>query len=146
MVTAIHSRGDFSKAYLETQIKTDKIIKGILHFKGFWNCEAKCGITIDLYNNIVIMTELPDNNGTSVTNLSEEIASYIHNTYLKDELHGSIIWIEHYPTNRWRDQDQFDTVNYTYNYIERLHIYSTPQWKPVKNDNLRKTLIQLLQT
>ena len=48
---------------------------------------------------VVVLTELPDNPGTSVTNAVETIASELMPSLVESEgLRDRVIWIEHYPS------------------------------------------------
>lgn len=44
----------------------------IYNYEGYHGRPAKCGIS--LFGNTVVCTQLPDNPGTSVTNLAEQIS------------------------------------------------------------------------
>ncbi len=71
----------------------------VMEYRGIGNCKSKCGVKIiktDV-SPIVIITELPDNPGTSVTNWFENIATLVYEKYLKNYDPEPIIWIEHYP-------------------------------------------------
>lgn len=73
---------------LSANMKPEGAFKSyILNYKGYGNCDCKCGVMI-WYNSdgkkkakyapvVVLMIELIDNHGTSVTNMSEHIATHI---------------------------------------------------------------------
>jgi hypothetical protein len=112
--------------------------------------EAKCAFRIIKETGgaaTVIVTELPDNPGISVTNAFEDIATII----FREHLHGtyeprSIRWIEHYP-DRGRDvrgkvliKETFDEVTlksesepYPEGDVIKYRIkFAHPTWKPLK--------------
>ncbi len=72
----------------------------IYEFKGLWSCDSKCRIRIyegagpQSGMTVVLCTELEDNEGTSVTNYAEHIASEIMRLY--NIAPHSLLWIEHY--------------------------------------------------
>lgn len=77
-----------------------------LDFKGFHGGSAQCGIRIWTdgpklglapTRYIVMMTELADNPGLSVTNGVEIIAAEVLRTLLPKADPETIVWIEHYP-------------------------------------------------
>ena len=75
-------------------------------YTGFWNSAGICGVqhgrnekTGQYY---VILTELPDNRGTSVTNLVEQLATEVVNM-LGYPVNSTVI-LEHYPERGGREQ------------------------------------------
>ena len=69
-----------------------------MHYKGYWNITGKCGVSIIKKDGFatVMLTELPDNPGTSVTNFVEDLATMIYNSKLFGMPIEDITWIEHY--------------------------------------------------
>jgi len=100
----------------------------ILHYKGFWNCDAKCGLEIkrDKDKIIVILTELDDNPGTSVTNMVEQLATMVYHQFLKGIPIENITWIEHYPKTSFGET--FDRVTMNWNGKE----FSNPKWERIR--------------
>ncbi len=100
-------------------------------YKGFGNCDSKCGLKIYQQPDraIVLMTELPDNEGTSVTNCAEHLATKIREQYLADLQIQNIIWIEHYPKNKKNGnfEDTYDLVNLKWDGAE----FYSPSWEPI---------------
>jgi hypothetical protein len=98
----------------------------IYHYKGYWNCDAKCDVEIKKEQRkvTVILTELPDNPGTSVTNMVEHLATKIYHEFLSRTPIEDIAWIEHYPANRIR-KETFDKVMMEWDGKNFAH----PQWK-----------------
>lgn len=102
----------------------------IFEFEGFWKCESKCGVTIKKQDEkiTVILTELDDNPGTSITNAYEEIATKLHNEQLQHVDPTSIRWIEHYSSKRYGET--FDEVSLHWDGRK----YSSPVWTRLKDD------------
>lgn len=71
-------------------------------YQGYSGCQSECQIEIlrrDGQPPIVIATELPDNQGTSITNMAEQLAAEINVRYLGGrvgEPAAPMVWIEHY--------------------------------------------------
>lgn len=106
-----------------------KTIDTIHHYKRYLGCASRCRIRI--YQDpertpVVIATELQDNEGTSITNMAERLAS----EWSRDEQTGQpteIIWIEHYPAERLF-KETFALV--TFGRDERGE-FTTPQWQHI---------------
>lgn len=66
-------------------------------YKGYGGCDSHCLIDIHRYrsNVVVVCSESPDNEGTSVTNMAEHIATHVCRHYGIDI--EKLVWIEHYP-------------------------------------------------
>lgn len=62
-------------------------------YRGYWNCESHC--TLEIHGNLVIVTEADDNQGTSITNIAEHLATRVCHQFQIDPL--KLVWIEHYP-------------------------------------------------
>lgn len=100
-------------------------------FKGFWGTEAKCGLAIEKHKNEfrVTLTELPDNPGTSVTNMVEHLATMVKQQFLHEIPNETITWIEHYPKNeRLGHPESFDKVEMLWDDVR----YSHPKWQRLK--------------
>ena len=46
-----------------------------LDYRGYYGCESHC--TLEIYGNLVIATEADDNEGTSITNMAEHLATRV---------------------------------------------------------------------
>ena len=74
----------------------------IHYYRGYWSEGGKCRIRIYYTRGdeaVVICSQLPDNDNTSVTNMAEYLAAEVI------EEHGlptPLTWIEHYPKYRGR--------------------------------------------
>jgi hypothetical protein len=69
----------------------------IHHYRGYWSDGGKCRIRIyreDGQAPVVICSQLPDNDNTSVTNMVEYLAAEVIEEH---SLATSLTWIEHYP-------------------------------------------------
>ena len=62
-------------------------------YKGFWDCDCHC--TLEIAGNVVICTGNDDNEGTSITNTAEHLATRVCYQYQIDP--NQLTWIEHYP-------------------------------------------------
>ncbi len=69
-------------------------------YRGYWSDGGKCRIRIyqeDGQAPVVVCSQLPDNDNTSVTNMAEYLAAEVAERH---SLPTPLTWIEHYPENR----------------------------------------------
>jgi hypothetical protein len=105
------------------------------HYKGFWGTESKCYVDIFQlekrtehgHDTIVLFSALQDNEGTSITNASEFIATDIVVKYGVNV--PSTLFVETYPYNYDRDGERYDAVFYKYDMAQRK--FHSPEWKPL---------------
>jgi hypothetical protein len=107
------------------------------HYKNWYGSEAKCLVDVFFLENptrpegiktIVLFSELQDNMGTSITNMSETIAEEILKKYnLKLQ---ETMFIETYPYNYDRLGEFYDRVEYDMNEINKL---CNIRWSPLKD-------------
>lgn len=99
---------------------------------------------------VVILTELPENDGTSITNVSEYLATKV---FYDREVMGfppephdlqlplfRTVWIEHYPEDRDLGMpESYSLIEYQLidwsNQYQR-HEYRNPAWRALSNDQL----------
>jgi len=98
----------------------------IFSYLGLGLYKSRCGLKIVRENDrvTVILTELPDNPGTSVTNCVEEIATQVYHRFLKGTPIDKIRWIEHYPP-RGEWEETFDEVSFDWD----GETFSHPRWR-----------------
>ena len=83
----------------------------IYDYKGFFGCACQCDIEVHRHTDfdVVVATEVPDNEGTSITNMAEQLATQVCKAF--DIVPDRLIWIEHYPERPIsRREPFFDTV------------------------------------
>ena len=89
----------------------DKITSSF-EFTGFHGCKAICGLEPPIVNDlgiVIIVTEIEENRGTSITNAVEILLPQVCDNFNIDV--NEVIWIEHYPPS-WmgNSEEQFDLV------------------------------------
>lgn len=124
-------------------------------FRGFWNDGGVCRIRIfetEGHPPVVVVTELAENQNSSITNLIEHLAPEIVKTHLPHRAHESppAIFLEHYGeilnARRRRSGPSVSRVNFTHmrpvivslNGVDRLS-YGHPSWA-----HLDETALSLL--
>ena len=101
-------------------------------------CNSRCGVTIYEDQKLIMMTELADNPGMSITIAPEKVATDIYYHFIKDLLNwnmGDIIWIEHYTDGAYGSSNQpsFDRVMFLISSNFPIGIrdhYTHPTWSP----------------
>ena len=111
-------------------IDNNKISMECSHL-GFWASQSKCSLDIEKKNNKikVILTEPPDNKGTSITNVYEHLATMIYHQFLFKTSIKNIEWFEHYPENKKTNHEE------TLDRVEMLwddERFSNPKWSRIK--------------
>jgi hypothetical protein len=98
----------------------------IHHYRGYWSDGGRCRIRIyqeQGQNVVVICSQLPENKGTSVTNMAEYLTVEVI------EEHGlttPLTWIEHHPEHRGR-LGEYSLVRFSS--WERREVYLGGVWR-----------------
>lgn len=74
----------------------------IHYYRGYWSDGGRCRIRIyweDGHDPVVICSQLPDNDNTSITNMAEYLVVEIIEEH---RLPTPLLWIEHYPEHEGR--------------------------------------------
>lgn len=110
------------------------------HYEGCFKAPSKCGLMIAINSSgvSVVLIELADNPGTSVTNCYEQIATKLvnENLLLKNYPKEKINWYEVHPADDLFQETQ-DRVNMTWN--EKTKEFHDPKW--TRLSHLKKNLI-----
>ena len=110
------------------------VLDTVHHFRGLHGGAGTCRIRVYRpigFPPVVLATELPDNPGTSITNLAEQLAAEVLERYLPDRLGEDrpLVWIEHYPPRRPLVQDEtYDLV--TFAHYQPRQVLRLGQWRP----------------
>ena len=101
----------------------------IYNYTGFHGCASICDL--EIHKNLVIVSEMPENEGTSITNMAEQLATLVCQEYDIDPKH--LIWIEHYPERgEWKDYpESYDLVQFNLN---DDGVFSSPRWTGLTPD------------
>ena len=108
----------------------------IFDFKGCLKANSQCDLNIRQTDigTVVMVTELQENPGTSITNAAEMLFRQICEHYSLDP--DSIIWIEHYSEGWMGEQDEtFDLVWFKKK-DEDSKVF-LPRWKRITIDEAR---------
>lgn len=122
----------------------------IFHYKGYHNCDSKCGVSIIGGDNdtTVVLTELPDNPGTSVTNFVEGIATAVVRELLPRFPIHKIKWVDHYFAVKPLQPETFDNVKLDWDggraVAERDGQFHNPEWSPMDKEEARKIKEQII--
>ncbi len=86
---------------------------------------------------MVILTELPDNQGPSVTNTYEQVAQMVVRDFEINP--AKVTWVEHYPQQPGH-KETFDFVEFT---IAGWKITSEPTWRSGSKEKVLAILQEL---
>ena len=116
----------------------------LFSYLGFHGSRAKCHLRL-CPESLVIASELPDNPGTSVTNMAEHLATMVCVRFGIDP--AALRWVERYPAFSPKKRPELDRVSFTLhrgrerlppavrailwrNECEPEFWFSHPQWTP----------------
>jgi hypothetical protein len=88
-------------------------VQMVWQFKGLHGAPSKCGVSVfprQGGGKVVLFTELADNEGTSVTNYIEHLATSIRAGGLVQP-EDIVLWFEHYPESP-SHAESFDVVSF----------------------------------
>jgi hypothetical protein len=118
----------------------------IHHYRGYWSEGGKCRIRI--YREagrspVVICSQLPDNDNTSVTNMVEYLAAQVIDEH---DLPTPLIWIEHYPEHKRKIGEyslvrfsSWDSQEVCLGGVWRYRI-GAPMWAALSTEEVKKGL------
>jgi hypothetical protein len=123
-------------------------VDAIHTYHGFWGPRAVCRIRIYRppgFPPVVIATELPENENTSITNMAEELAADVLASYLPDRAgeERPFVWIEHYPPRPDGRREAFDLVTFEH-YRPRQELrggrrrvlIGAPEWRSLTREQV----------
>ena len=96
--------------------KREPLVIERFEYRGFHGCQSFCKLQVLPLadgRTAVIATELEDNPGTSVTNVAEQLASFVCDRFGIDPDH--LVWIEHYgypSATRPKEPRSYDLVTF----------------------------------
>ena len=101
----------------------------IYNYTGF--LDSYCICDIEIIKNLVIVTEMPENEGTSITNMAEHLATQVCQEFDIDP--KTLIWIEHYPQRgEWKQYpESYELVSFNLN---TEGVFSSPRWTEISKE------------
>jgi hypothetical protein len=123
-----------------------KIHDYIHYYRGYWSEGGKCRIRIyqeDGQAPVVICSQLPDNDNTSVTNMAEYLAAEVIEEH---KLLTPLTWVEHYPEHEG-DIGEYSLVRFSSWRREEVRLggvwryrMGSPAWSPLSTQKLEALL------
>lgn len=117
---------------------TKKVWDVIHRYEPWPGNKSQCRVRIYTHGdqNLVILEEMNGNQGMSVTNYSEELATELARKYRLDP--AKTTWIEHYPKGLWyREKDtpeEWDVITYAWENGKA----SDPHWRRIAGEQLER--------
>jgi hypothetical protein len=118
------------------------LIDMVMAYRGYHGCPSKCGVRIyeptsDGETYVAIYTELEDNNGTSVTNAAETVATGIWE--FLERPNTPITFIEHYKDRafiggRPQFKEHFDRVTFE----PKNGGFAKPKWRRILKEEVER--------
>ncbi len=110
-------------------------IDEIYEYLGYFNSEAFCKVRVFYgLNDIVIIEELRENTGTSITNMIEVLATQLLDKY--NLSCGSVTWLEYYGYCTGDIGESWSIVTFDWDGVQYKH----PQWKHIDYKDAKKIL------
>lgn len=119
------------------QVKPPRMDRYVYPSFGRTDLDAVCGVSIYEHNGqtVCIVSELPDNHGTSITNRAEYVYRQVAADYKLDP--HATIFIEHYYPIFGEDEDSFDRVFFT---ITPAGEFRHPEWARLGTEVVRELI------
>ena len=111
----------------------------ILSYKAYHKYDSSCGLEIRINRNntvTVILTELPNNPGITVTYLMEHVATLIYNEYLRSVPVENIIWLKHDPEIRHDDKRIAEESYKQALLVWNGDTFGSPRWIALPSEDL----------
>ena len=116
----------------------------IFKFKASSGVESACGLEIheNALRTVIVLTELDDNPGISVTNAVERIAELVCARFNKKNLKEktvkdcTCVWVEHYPETSGGDES-FDFVYFK---TRKNGTFFSPEWKRTTKEQVDRLI------
>ena len=106
----------------------------IYEYEGFSGPRARCGL--EGYPRpggmLLVLTEMPDNPGTSITNMAEALVTRICRE--RDISPHGLVVVEHYPVRGKHLQypETYDLIRFGFNW--RTASFTSPKWERISPD------------
>lgn len=142
---------------------TQRMLFDQFRYRGLHGCDSVCRLELIRLTDsrtVAIATVLPENPGTSVTNVAEHLASAICDKFAIEP--GKLVWIEHYACNdsaRTKSERTYHLVTFTRRPLEPVKWSATvlryqpdgwpgcfiePRWRPMNNVDWQALGMQFL--
>jgi hypothetical protein len=114
----------------------------IHRYRGYWYDGGKCRIRIyreEGRSPVVICSQLPDNDNTSVTNMAEYLAAEVIEEH---KLPALLTWIEHYPEHEG-EIGEYSLVRFSSWELTEVYLggvwrrrLGSPRWSPLRPEEV----------
>ena len=104
----------------------------IYTYKGFHGCHSQC--KLEIIENLVIATEIPENEGTSITSLAAQLATRVCQEFAIMPSH--LIWIEHCldGTPLYPFFDPYQNIYLVSFNLNSDGVFSNPRWTGITSE------------
>jgi len=114
-----------------------QIIAREQRYRGYHGCASRCRLRVYQHGTttVLLVSEIPENPGTSITNRAEALATALVRQYAQGP---DWVWIEHYPPQGGLEE-RLHEVRFTWDERGRA---SNPQWERIS----REAVVALIGT
>jgi hypothetical protein len=107
------------------------------NYSGYYGHPAHCYIKV--CGNVVLCTEAPDNEGTSITNMAEHVAEEVAKAY--QIRYDKLVWIEHYLHEGLPDiGETFDLVKFDLTNSFYSDKFAHPTWQHLEREAVERMI------
>jgi len=133
---------DEEKSEIVKEARGNKTADKMIQYRGHGPMIGLCRLRI--YNIagrqiVVIVSQFPDNPGTSITNVAESLATQVYEDELKCPRNG-MIWIEHYVTPSYPEVETYNRVTFK----DTEEGFADPEWEPMTGDQVEAIVGQVI--
>jgi len=118
-----------------------KVMDKMIEYKGHRPFIGLCRLRIYKIGRqkpVVIVTQFPDNPGTSITNVAESLATHVYTTELKSPPEG-MLWIEHYSALGHPKPEIYSQVSFRHECGE----FTDPEWSELTAEEVKFLVRQI---
>lgn len=104
------------------------------YYKGLGGCQSVCQLSIDKTRDLVIATELAENQGSSITDFAEELATLVVQVYGLNPFR--LIWIENYNKMSYPDGKDTNESFALVTFMIYAGKFKAPQWQSISKNEV----------
>lgn len=137
----------FSESDFECLHDGNKLVLGWLHFPKVY-IKSCYGLLIKFESSVfrrniarVVLIQLPQHRGKSVTQICEGIAQYVHNNLLAHYPASNIMWYEHYVSDR---SMKVDKICFNVQSVGGIYHYEDPNWKKDDDGDFLNEIVTMI--
>jgi hypothetical protein len=123
-----------------------KTLDYVHHYRGYWSEGGRCRVRIFREEEqlpVVVCSQLPENDNTSVTNMAEYLAAEVLENH---SLPTPLVWLEHYPEHEGR-VGEWSRVGFSSWEVEEVSLggvlrrrVGSPRWSQLSSEEAERLM------